>query len=85
MPWESFIIDYKGPCPSNGRPQPQWMNDKYEVYFKDLRVLIQDMISNPDFTNEFDYAPYYEYFDGVHHFQNMMSANWAWRQAVCPF
>lgn len=84
VPWESAIIDYKGPRPSN-RPQPPWMSDEYEIYFKNPRVLVQDMISNPGFANEFDYAPYHEYFDGVHHFQNMMSGNWAWRQAVRPF
>jgi hypothetical protein len=68
VPWESFIIDYKGPCPSNPSLQPQWMDDEYNVYFKDPRVLIQDMISNPDFASEFNYAPYYKYFDRVHHF-----------------
>jgi hypothetical protein len=61
------------------------MNDEYEVYFKDPRGLVQDIISNPDFASIFDYAPYHEYLDGVHHFQNMMSGNWAWRQAVRPF
>ncbi len=68
MLWELFIIDYKGPHPSNRNPQLQWMDNEYEVYFKDPRVLVQDMISNPDFANEFDYMPYHEYFDRVHHF-----------------
>jgi len=85
VPWESFIIDYKGPRPSNPSSQPQWMDDEYNVYFKDPRVLVQDMISNPDFVSEFNYTPYHKYFDGVHHFQNMMSGNWAWRQVVRPF
>ena len=73
--WESFIIDYKGPHPSNLSSQPQWMNDEYNVYFKDPRVLIQNMISNLDFVSEFNYAPHHKYFDRVYHFQNMMSGN----------
>jgi hypothetical protein len=40
VPWESFIIDYKGLRPSNPSSQPQWMDDEYNVYFKDPRVLI---------------------------------------------
>ena len=53
------------------------MNNEYDVYFKDPRVLVQNMISNPDFASEFNYVPYHKYFDGVHHFQNIMSSNWA--------
>jgi hypothetical protein len=77
MLWELFIIDYKGPCSSNLSLQPQWIDDEYDVYFKDPRVLIWNMISNLDFMSEFNYTLYYKYFDGVHHFQNMMSGNWA--------
>jgi hypothetical protein len=51
------------------------MNDEYKVYFKDPRGLVQDIISNPNFASIFDYAPYHEYLDRVHHFQNMMSGN----------
>ena len=40
VPWESFIIDYKEPCPSNPSSQPQWIYDEYNVYFNDPRVLI---------------------------------------------
>ena len=40
-------------------------------------------ISNPDFGGEFDYMPLQEYnMDSNHHFENFMSGNWAWKQAV---
>jgi hypothetical protein len=44
------------------------MDDESKVYFNNPRVLVQDMILNPDFASEFDYVPYYKYFDGVYHF-----------------
>src|SRR6267142_1904552 len=61
---------------------PPWMDDVYEVWFRDPRLLVQGIISNPDFASEFNYAPYHEYLDKVHQYQGMMSGNWAWRQAV---
>jgi hypothetical protein len=73
--WESFIIDYKGLHPSNPSSQPQWMDDEYNVYFNDPRVLIQNMILNLDFVSEFNYVPNHKYFDRVYHFQNIMSSN----------
>ncbi|THG97937.1 hypothetical protein EW026_g4170 [Hermanssonia centrifuga] len=40
------------------------------------------MISNPDFADEFDVAPYWEY-DGrlARRYTNLMSGDWAWSQA----
>lgn len=39
--------------------------------------------SSPDFDGEIDYAPVQEYRgDGVHRYQNFMSSNWSWKQAV---
>ena len=80
--WDSFVVSYEGPGPGDGQPRPPWMDDAYEVWFRDPRLLIHGIISNPDFASEVDYAPYHEYFDKVHQYQNMMSGNWAWRQAV---
>ena len=41
------------------------------------------MLSNPDFEGKIDYAPVQEYDSkGAHRFQNFMSGNWAWKQAV---
>src|SRR5882724_11759961 len=44
------------------------------------------LITNPDFKDGFDYATYQEHdINGSHHYHNLMSENWAWRQAVCNF
>jgi hypothetical protein len=41
------------------------------------------MVSNPDFDGEFDVAPLQEHdMAGNHRFQNFMSGNWSWKQAV---
>lgn len=85
VPWQSFTLNYNGDVP-NDRPNdetPPWMTADYDVWFRDPRILVQNMISNPEFDGEFDYAPYHEYSaDNQHRFEDFMSGNWAWKQAV---
>jgi len=59
------------------------MMAQHEVWFWDPLMLVHNMLSNPDFKDEFDYAPFQEY-DGPdnHWFQDFMSGNWAWKQCV---
>jgi len=80
VPWQSFTLYYTGQLP-NG-PVPSWMEAEYYVWYRDPRKLIHNLISNPDFKDEFDYMPFHEYVDGKHHFQDFMSEDWAWKQAV---
>jgi hypothetical protein len=80
--WESFTMKYNGERPESD--VPSWMDDEYDVWFRDPRTLVRNMISNPDFDGEFDYAPLQEYDDeDSHRYKDFMSGNWAWRQAVC--
>ena len=59
------------------------MDGEYKVWFRNPRTLIHNILSNPDFDGEFDYAPVQEYdVKGNHWFENFMSGNWAWKQAV---
>jgi hypothetical protein len=82
VPWESFSLHYNGARP-NGEV-PAWMDAEYDVWFRDARKLVHNIISNPDFDNGFDRVPYQEYdAKGTRHYHNFMSGNWAWRQAVC--
>lgn len=79
--WEDFSISYNGPKPDG--EVPSWMTAEYDVWFRDPRTLVHNLLSNPDFKDEFDYAPFQEHTaDGVHLFQDFMSGNWAWNQAV---
>jgi hypothetical protein len=81
--WESFSLQYNGNKPADN--VPSWMQAEYDVWFRDPRHLVHNLLSNPDFKSDFDYAPYQEYSaDGIHRFQDFMSGNWAWHQAVSP-
>ncbi|KZP08510.1 hypothetical protein FIBSPDRAFT_901232 [Athelia psychrophila] len=80
VPWQSFKLKYSGPLPDED--VPAWMGDEHEVWFRDPRQLLQNLLSNSDFEGEFDYAPFQEYDEkNKHRYQNLMSGNWAWRQA----
>lgn len=79
--WESFTLKYDGVRPAGH--VPSWMDTGYDVWFRDPRQLIHNIISNPDFNNEFDNAPYQEHDNnGSRRYQDFMSGNWAWKQAV---
>ncbi|KAG0693036.1 hypothetical protein DFH29DRAFT_881788 [Suillus ampliporus] len=58
------------------------MTSKYDVWFGDPQ-LMQNILSNPDSKDKFDYAPLQEYdtSNGAYCFQDFMSGNWCWKQA----
>jgi hypothetical protein len=81
VPWESFSLHYNGQLPQG--EIPAWMTSVYDVWYRDPRTVIHNLLSNPDFDGEFDYAPFQEYdADGNHRFCDFMSGDWAWKQAV---
>src|ERR1700747_955347 len=59
--WQSYTLTYNRPRINNGKPLPLWMDNKYDIWFRDPRMLIREMISNPDFASGFDYAQYHVY------------------------
>lgn len=81
VPWQNFEVSYSGPRPETG--VSPWMEQTYEVYFRDPRQLFLDMLANPTFAEDFDYTPM-QIFDinGSRRYENFMSGNWAWKQAV---
>lgn len=81
VPWDSFTAKYTGPVPDTG-PTPEWMTEEFEIHFRDIHALAREMISNPDFKDEFDFTPYQEFEDGKRRWSDFMSGNWCWRQAV---
>ncbi|KAM6491755.1 hypothetical protein JOM56_012795 [Amanita muscaria] len=84
-PWESFMVSYQGgdvlESTAPDLALPSWMATDHEIWYRDPRALIQDLIANPTFANEFDYIPYHDYHHGQHRFGDFMSGDWAWRQA----
>ena len=60
------------------------MTAEFDMWFRDPRSLVHNLLSNPDFDKEFDYSPLQEYdLDGNHRYQDFMSGDWAWKQAAC--
>ncbi|KAI6146976.1 hypothetical protein EDD17DRAFT_1767457 [Pisolithus thermaeus] len=57
--WENFTIQYAGE-ERNNDPAP-WMSDVYDVWFRDPREVIHNILANSRFTDELDYVPYREY------------------------
>jgi Plavaka transposase len=81
IPWQSFSAKYSGTAPPTN--PPDWMLKEYTVYFRDPLAVVRSMVSNPEFKNQFDHAPYREFEDGVRRRTDLMSGDWAWEHAVC--
>ena len=81
VPWQRFEMSFNGSRPETN--VPQWMEQTYEVYFRDPRQLLLNMLADPTFAKDFDYTPMQQ-FDGhgSRHYENFMSGDWAWVQAV---
>ncbi|KAF8443672.1 hypothetical protein L210DRAFT_3502465 [Boletus edulis BED1] len=78
--WESFSVKYTGEQPAAG---PPWMNDNYEVWFRDPCQLVHSILGNPEFANETDFRAYREFETATdkRQFHDFMSADWAWEQS----
>ncbi|KAG1801316.1 hypothetical protein EV424DRAFT_1545429 [Suillus variegatus] len=80
VPWQSFSVQYTGEHPE---VVPPWMNDEFEVWYRDPRAMAHNILANPTFKDEIDYAPFHEYdaSDDMHQWKDFMSGDWAWQQA----
>jgi hypothetical protein len=82
-PWKCLAVSYNGevsdPCPS-------WQNGEWEVFYRDTDVVLTQMLENPDFDGQFDYAAYIGLDKaGKRYWSDFMSGNFAYRRSVCPF
>ncbi|KAG1722877.1 uncharacterized protein EDB91DRAFT_1240170 [Suillus paluster] len=78
--WQCFTVAYDGERPKNPKP---WMDNKYDVWFRDPHEVVHDMLANLTYANEFDYRPYQEYSteNDKRQWKDFMSGDWAWDQA----
>jgi hypothetical protein len=82
LPWKVYHVRYGGPHPP-GTP-PKWMTETYELCTRDSRRLLHHQLSTAEFRDKFNVAPYRQVNNkGVRTWSNLMSADWAWKQAVC--
>ncbi|EAU88020.1 hypothetical protein CC1G_12172 [Coprinopsis cinerea okayama7 len=80
VPWDSFSVTYNGEKPTHGSIPP-WMMQPYEVWFRDPLKVMESQIGNPDFKEKIDYAPKRVYQNDKRQWKDLMSGNWAWKQA----
>ena len=82
VPWQAFSVQYDGDIPAED--VPTWMTASYEVWFRDPLHVMEAQLGNKDFASEIDVAPKRIFSkEGKRQFTDLMSANWAWNQAVC--
>jgi hypothetical protein len=81
--WQSFTVKYSGEIPEEGAAP--WMADSHEVWFRDPREVVRNMLANPDFAAEMDLRPYREFAteNDKRQWKDFMSGDWAYQQAVC--
>ena len=81
VPWQRFTVSYTGLRPETD--VPPWMEQEAEILFRDPRQLFRNMLSNPTFAENFDCVPMRVFnTNGSRRYENFMSGDWAWKQAV---
>jgi hypothetical protein len=82
-PWHCFAVSYNGEA---RHPCPSWQTGEWEVFYRDPNVVLTQMLQNPDFDGQFDYAAYVGLDkSGKRYWSDFMSGNFAYRWSVCPF
>ncbi len=84
VPWQSFTITFKDTDDEEPDDAP-WKAKSYDVWFRDPREIIKLQLGNRDFAGEMDYSPKKVYVreKKKRRYQDFMSGQWAWEQAVC--
>ncbi|KAJ2921643.1 hypothetical protein H1R20_g15450, partial [Candolleomyces eurysporus] len=57
-PWQSFLMTFADD--SNNLADTPWKTASYKVWYYDPAQVISNMLDNPDFDGQFDYAAYVE-------------------------
>ena len=82
VPWKSTPLGYQAKILDS--QVPEWMTVKYELFYRNPRNVIRNMISDTTFKFVFDYIPYQDFDeDEDQQYGNLMSGDWAFHQAVC--
>jgi hypothetical protein len=59
------------------------MSDSHDVFYRDPHLVVKAMLANPDFDDGMDFSPHHVFNENnEQQFDNMMSGEWAWEQAV---
>ncbi|KAH9927359.1 uncharacterized protein B0H18DRAFT_1118615 [Fomitopsis serialis] len=80
--WSKVELCYRGALPEGDIPS--WMTEKYDIWMRNTRVVVHSLVECEDYNgdNEFNLVPYQEVNEqGGRRLTNVLSGNWAWRQA----
>ena len=60
------------------------MTSAHDVWFRDPRLVVRNMIDNPNYGDQFDSAPTQTFNSKGHRqYQDFMTGDWVWEEAVC--
>ncbi|KAG6818469.1 hypothetical protein H0H93_004738 [Arthromyces matolae] len=80
VPWQSFTCQFSGDI-DDGQVAP-WKKKKFDVWYRDPRLVIHNQLGNPDFKNDIDFSAKRVFdSDNRRRYQDFMSGNWCWRQS----
>ena len=80
IPWQCLVTEVSD---NINERSPNWMRERYEVWYRDPEAVVTAMLSNPDFDGQFDLCPYIDLDrHGERQWNNVMSGNIAWRRSV---
>ncbi|KAJ2911359.1 hypothetical protein MD484_g9055, partial [Candolleomyces efflorescens] len=83
-PWQSFSMNF---AEDTDHPaDAPWKSASYEVWYRDPARVISNLLDNPDFDTQFDYAAFVELDKSNggqrRRWNDFMSGNWAWRRSI---
>ncbi|KIL57999.1 hypothetical protein M378DRAFT_87088 [Amanita muscaria Koide BX008] len=91
IPWQSFVASYSesdadaspSEDPAAEPDDAPWKHAAYDIWFRDPLAILKQQLSNRDFAGEMDFSPkrVLAKASGKRRYHDMMSGNWAWRQA----
>jgi hypothetical protein len=81
LPFKTHHLFYKGPKLSTPL---HWMEEAYKLDAHNVLAVVRDQLAMSNFKDQFDYVLYQEFNNkGEHIWSNLISAQWAFKQAVC--
>ena len=81
-PWQNFNVSFNSEI-QEGDTTP-WKHAKYDVWFCDPCIVLHNQLRNTDYANKLDFGPKEVHDkDGKREYEDFMSGDWAWWQAVC--